>query len=78
MCDKIKYLSAAPMLADAISFIYHENSVSACSCNRHSIIPTTPHPTVRPAPPGGFFVPRKNQRRQHEPPLVQSILIRFS
>ena len=27
-CDKIKYLSAAPMLADAISFIYHEDSVS--------------------------------------------------
>lgn len=26
--DKIKYLSAAPMLADAISFIYHEDSVS--------------------------------------------------
>ena len=26
--DKIKYLSAAPMLADAISFIYHEYSVS--------------------------------------------------
>ena len=27
-CDKIKYLSSAPMLADAISFIYHEDSVS--------------------------------------------------
>ena len=27
-CDKIKYLSAAPMLADAMSFIYHETSVS--------------------------------------------------
>ena len=27
-CDKIKYLSAAPILADAISFIYHEDSVS--------------------------------------------------
>ena len=27
-CDKIKYLSAAPMLADAISFIYQESSVS--------------------------------------------------
>ena len=26
--DKIKYLSAAPMLSDAISFIYHEDSVS--------------------------------------------------
>ena len=26
--DKIKYLSSAPMLADAISFIYHEDSVS--------------------------------------------------
>ena len=27
-CDKIKYVSAAPVLADAISFIYHEDSVS--------------------------------------------------
>ncbi|MCF0122538.1 MAG: ribose-phosphate pyrophosphokinase [Ruminiclostridium sp.] len=27
-CDKIKYLSAAPMLADAIGFIYNESSVS--------------------------------------------------
>ncbi len=27
-CDKIKYLSAGHMLADAISFIYHEDSVS--------------------------------------------------
>jgi ribose-phosphate pyrophosphokinase len=27
-CAKIKYLSAAPMLADAMSFIYHETSVS--------------------------------------------------
>ena len=27
-CDKIKYLSAAPMLADAISFIFLEDSVS--------------------------------------------------
>ena len=26
-CDKIKYLSSAPMLAVAISFIYHEDSV---------------------------------------------------
>ena len=27
-CDKIKYLSSAAMFADAISFIYHEDSVS--------------------------------------------------
>ena len=27
-CDKIKYLSAAPMLAEAIGSIYHDDSVS--------------------------------------------------